>query len=75
MAGKRARIKAREVEDLGFQCSSSESYEERPKTVVQPSKFFGEPGEDVEKWLKSFERISRQTVGLLCVREMYYLLF
>ena len=32
--------------------------EEQPKTVVQPSKFFGEPGDDIEKWLKSFERIS-----------------
>ena len=29
------------------------------KTVVQPNKFFGEPGEDIEKWLKSFERISK----------------
>ena len=33
--------------------------EEQPKTVVQPSKFFGEPGDDIEKWLKSFERISK----------------
>ena len=33
--------------------------EEPPKTVVHPSKFFGEPGEDVEKWLKDFERISK----------------
>ncbi len=33
--------------------------EDKPKTVIQPSKFFGEPGEDVEKWLKSFERVAR----------------
>ena len=28
------------------------------KTVVQPIKFFGEPGEDIEKWLKSFDRVA-----------------
>lgn len=33
--------------------------EEHPKTVVQPTKFFGEPGDDIEKWLKSFDRISK----------------
>ena len=33
--------------------------EEQPKTVVQPTKFFGEPGDDIEKWLKSFDRISK----------------
>lgn len=27
--------------------------------MVYPNKFFGEPGEDIEKWLKSFERISK----------------
>ena len=57
MAGRRAGTKAREMEDFG--CSISEPREESPKTVVQPSKFFGEPGEDVEKWLRSFERTSK----------------
>ena len=33
--------------------------DDQPKTVVQPSKFFGEPGEDIKKWLKSFERVSK----------------
>ena len=32
---------------------------EQPKTVIHPFKFFGEPGDDVEKWLKSLERISK----------------
>ena len=67
MAGRGTRTKAREMEDLGFQCSLSELLEESPKTVVQLSKFFGEPGEDVKKWLRSFEQLR--------VREMFYLLF
>ena len=58
MTGKGARAKAR-MDALSFQCSSSESREETSKTVVQPNKFFGEPGEDIEKWLKSFERVSK----------------
>ena len=33
--------------------------EDVPKSVIHPTKFFGEPGEDVEKWLKSFDRISK----------------
>ena len=57
MAGRRARTKAREMEDFG--CPISEPHEESPKIVVQPSKFFGEPGEDVEKWLRNFERTSK----------------
>ena len=39
-----------------FQCSFSESPEETSKSVIQPNKFFGELGEDIEKWLKRFER-------------------
>ena len=29
------------------------------KTVVQPIKFFGEPGEDIEKWLKCLDRVAK----------------
>ena len=58
MTWKGARAKAR-MDALSFQCLSSESREETSKTVVQPNKFFGEPGEDIEKWLKSFEQVSK----------------
>ena len=33
--------------------------EEQPKTVVQPTKFFGEPGDDIGKRFKSFHQISK----------------
>ncbi len=39
--------------------TSITAQDDQPKTVVQPSKFFGEPGEDIEKWLKSFERVAK----------------
>ena len=48
--------KARDTE-LSFVTPPLRVMEESPKTVVHPTKFFGEPGEDVEKWLKSFDRI------------------
>ena len=50
--------KARDTE-LSFVSPPLRVMEESPKTVVHPTKFFGEPGEDVEKWLKSFDRISK----------------
>ena len=50
--------KARDTE-LSFVTPPLRVMEESPKTVVHPTKFFGEPGEDVEKWLKSFYRISK----------------
>ena len=50
--------KARDTE-LSFVTPPLRVMEESPKTVVHPTKFFGEPGEDVEKWLKSFDRISK----------------
>ena len=49
--------KARDTE-VSFGTPPVRSMEESPETVVHPTKFFGEPG-DVEKWLKSFERISK----------------
>ena len=39
--------------------SREDGREIESKTVVQPTKFFGKTGEDVEKWLKSFDRISK----------------
>ena len=36
-----------------------QSREEQPKTVVHPNKFYGEPGEDIEKWLRSFDRVAK----------------
>ena len=58
--GARTRQKAYDNEDLEeFLTPRRRVVEEQPKTVVQPSKFFGEPGEDIEKWLKGFKRISK----------------
>eukprot|EP00794_Sanderia_malayensis_P005889 gene5889-biopygen4891 len=60
--GSRAnRSRERDVEDDEFRTLSHtfKTVEDQPKTVIQPSKFFGERGDDVEKWLKSFERIAR----------------
>ena len=59
MPGKGARAKTRGMDDFSLQFSPREPREESSKTVVQPNKFFGEPGEDIEKWLKSFERVSK----------------
>ena len=38
-------------------CVSSNRHDEREtesEAVVQPAKFFGKTGEDIEKWLKRF---------------------
>ena len=59
MPGKGARTKTRGMDDFSLQFSSREPREECSKTVVQPNKFFGEPGEDIEKWLKIVERVSK----------------
>ena len=45
--------------ELSFVTPPLRGMEESSKTVVHPTKFFGEPGEDVEKRLKSFDRISK----------------
>ena len=57
MSRKKAHL-TREYE-LEVVNAPPQSIDEQPKTVVHPSKFFGKPGEDVEKWLKSFERVSK----------------
>ena len=54
--GKRQKTRDTEV---SFVTPPVRGMEESPKTVVHPTKLFGEPGEDVEKWLTSFERISK----------------
>ena len=45
--------------ELEIIASSPQLKEDQPKTVVHPNKFFGEPGEDVEKWLRSFDRVAK----------------
>ena len=57
--GKGAKSRSRDVELEEPRTPIFRAMEDKPKTVIRPSKFFGEPGEDVEKWLKSFERVSR----------------
>eukprot|EP00794_Sanderia_malayensis_P013535 gene13535-biopygen10802 len=59
MMGKGARASALATEELVTVHNGREPREETARTVVQLSKFFGEPGEDVEKWLKSFERVTK----------------
>lgn len=54
MSKKRA-VKAKEHE---LEMINSPS-DDQSKTVVHPNKFYGEPGEDIEKWLKGFERIAK----------------
>ena len=39
--------------------SPSQSTEDQPKTVVHPKTFFREPGEDIEKWIRGFERVAK----------------
>ncbi len=64
--GTRSRV-ARDEEPMSFDLESRRDdsrhddsrRDDSTKTVVQPTKFFGEPGEDIEKWLKSFDRISK----------------
>ena len=59
--GARARARAAELEELDASMLSRETKEreESTRNIVQPCKFYGEPGDDVEKWLKSFDRISK----------------
>ena len=45
--------------DFNILPSNATLERDESKTVVHPTKFFGEPGDDVEKWLKSFERVAR----------------
>ena len=54
--------------DLRLVTPSLLNMEEPPKTVVHSSKFFGEPGEDVENWLKDFEHISKPMGGPISAR-------
>ena len=39
--------------------SRSKHQDDESRNVVHPPKFYGEPGEDVEKWFKSFDRAAR----------------
>jgi len=61
MSKKRAaRAQAYRMEDEFNIISSNATLDrDESKTVVQPIKFFGEPGEDIEKWLKSFDRVAK----------------
>lgn len=57
---KRAtRAKAYSFEEDAIFTSPRLLEKEESKTEVQPKKFFGEPGEGVEKWLKSFDRLAK----------------
>ena len=53
------RAKTYDLELPSTTTFTATNQDDQQKTVVQPSKFFGEPGEDIEKWLKSFERVSK----------------
>ena len=57
MSKKRAHT-TREYE-LEVVNSPPQSIDDEPKAVVHPSKLFGEPGEDVGKWLRGFERVAK----------------
>ena len=61
MSKKRAaRAQAYCMEDeFNFISSNATLAKDESKTVVQPIKLFGEPGEDVEKWFKSFDRVAK----------------
>ena len=53
------RAKTYDLELPSTNTFTATNQDDQQKTVVQPSKFFEEPGEDIEKWLKSFERVSK----------------
>ncbi len=63
---KRKSARARAV-DLEFEPLNTSTImknfeqeeQQHARSVVQPTKFFGEPGEDIEKWLKSFDRVAK----------------
>eukprot|EP00794_Sanderia_malayensis_P011762 gene11762-biopygen9426 len=60
--GSRAnRSRERDIEDdeLRTLTHTFKTVEVQLTTVIGPSKLFGDPGDDIENWLESFERIAR----------------
>ena len=57
MSRKKA-TQARESE-LQLIDSALQSCKEQAKTVVYPNKFYKEPGECIQKWLCSFDRVAK----------------